>query len=113
MKKDDWYFDNKKEFRKLIYELYEIYPNGRIPEKRVHPIIVTLEDRKEMNKLGLLIEEHCIDNNGKSYNMYGLGPAGLSLISSWENEKIANRMLILTYVTITFAVISIIIQIIK
>ncbi|MFH1224573.1 MAG: hypothetical protein V1676_02095 [Candidatus Diapherotrites archaeon] len=88
-----------KKTKELFTALYKDYPDGRLPEERVHNIIVTEEDRNLLVKNGfLLMEDSFVRGKNKKY--YNLGPNGLTLISSWEMERLTKWIIILTFVII-------------
>ena len=103
-----------KPIKKLFYDLYSGYPNSRIHETAINKIIITEKDRLKLIEQNLLIREtHNNSKNDKDYYNYGLGPAGLMLISTWNVEKLSRNVIflsalaiIISFSTLAFTIIA-------
>lgn len=103
--------DSKFEFpvqnekvKKLFYRLWSIFPNG-LTREEVEEVIVLDVTRKRLEKHGILfIEEQ--NKGGENVSFYGLGPAGIALISTWETEKLAKYALIVAMASLIISVVA-------
>lgn len=111
MKKKDELTD-LKDFKSLLNEMYETYPNTFSSEELVQPIIRSEEVSNKLVEHGILYS-YISNDQGKKRYFYGLGPNGLQLISAWKTEELTRRMTALTFLITVLSILTAMIALIK
>lgn len=93
------------EFKKLIFNLWNRFPNGLIADEIVDKVIIMGAVRQRLVKAGFLYSEP-YHRKGKDGLDYGLGPNGISLVIDWETQgstKSSEAIAGYSFVIATFA----------
>jgi hypothetical protein len=98
--------DENKEFRKLIFNLYENFPNGESIEENLKKIIRKGDLIEHLVNSNFLIKNKCTRDK-KIENWYSLGSSALHLVSTWKTEELTKKIIRLTHILIVLTVISI------
>lgn len=101
---------NNRQFRRLIFSLYRMFPNGQISKDLLKKTIKNEKMIEGLIDAQILLTDY--PNTDKEW--YMLGPNALPLVSAWESEKLAIRIkfltlgiMLLTIVMITIALLDI------
>ncbi len=73
----------------------------------------TIDPGKLLSDMRLLVKEDHFNPRTKThYSMYGLGPLGLSLVSTWNVEKMTKWLFHLTIAAVVISVIALTLSVI-